>query len=71
MKDQKQKEIEVYAEKVIPDRVGAMYWELIEQTDNPKTTRDKTKNQRLNDLLDVFEYIMGNSEYNSLDRWFE
>jgi len=47
------------------------YEMLVDETDNPMTHRDREKNQRLNDLLELFEYLRGEDDINPLVRWFE
>jgi hypothetical protein len=47
------------------------YEMLVDETDNPITHRDQQKNQRLNDLLELFEYLKGNDDINPLIKWFD
>ena len=52
-------------------RFEEAYEMLVDETDNPTTHRDREKNQRLNDLLELFEYLMGEHEENPIKRWFD
>lgn len=59
-------------EKVVDlNRFAEAYEMLVDETDNPVTHRDRAKNQRLNDLLELFEYLRGEDEVNPLVKWFE
>ena len=57
--------------KVNLARFDEAYEMLVDETDNPVTHRDRAKNQRLNDLLELFEYLRGEDEENPLVKWFD
>ena len=52
-------------------RFEEAYEYLVDETDNRDTLHDRTKNQRLTDLLELFEYLRGEDEENPLLKWFE
>jgi hypothetical protein len=59
-------------EKVVDlNRFTEAYEMLVDETENPATLHDRTKNQRLKDLLELFEYLRGEDEVNPLVKWFE
>jgi len=47
----------------IKERVTGIYGRLVNETENPDTIHDQRKNELLSKLLDVFEYISGNKNY--------
>ena len=52
-------------------RFDECYDLLVDETENKLTLHDKVKNQRLSDLLNLFEYIMGEYDENPLYDWFD
>jgi hypothetical protein len=51
-------------------RLEDAYEFLVDETENPDTTYNKQRHDRLSDLLELFEYLLGNEEANPLDKWF-
>ena len=56
--------------KIDLKRFEEAYEDLVDETENPITLHDRTKNQRLKDLLELFEYLRGEDEVNPLTEWF-
>ena len=56
--------------KIDLKRFEEAYEDLVDETENPTTLHDRTKNQRLKDLLELFEYLRGEDEVNPLTEWF-
>lgn len=51
-------------------RFDEAYEFLVDETENPDTTYNKTRHDRLSDLLELFEYLRGEDEENPLEKWF-
>lgn len=56
-------------EQITIERFNNVYEELVNETENPATLHNARKNDRLRDLLRLFEYLRGEEE-NPLDDWF-
>lgn len=54
----------------IRERIREIYNQCVDETENPTIIYDRTKNKILSALLDVLEYIQGNSEENPIDEIF-
>ena len=51
-------------------RKYAVYKRLEAETENPSTFKSAKKSRLLGSLLNLMEYLIGNSDINPLDRWF-
>lgn len=58
-------------DETILNRVNEVYRLLVDETENPGTIHNERKNTLLNNLLEVFEYVINNVEENPLDWMFE
>ena len=56
--------------KANEERFAEAYDFLVDETENPDTTYDKRRHDRLSDLLELMEYLRGEDDENPLDKWF-
>lgn len=54
----------------IAERTQDAYDFLVEETVNPDTIYNKTRSEKLSQLLEVFEYLLGNETENPIEKWF-
>ena len=52
------------------ERFKKAYEFLVDETENPDTTYNKRRHDRLSDLLELFEYLRNEDEENPLELWF-
>ena len=53
------------------EKFDNVYMDLVDETENPETYDNQYKTRLLGDLLDLFEYLMDNTDENPVDDWFE
>jgi hypothetical protein len=51
-------------------RTQQVYDFLVDETENPDTIYNKTRHDKLTELLPLFEYLLGNEDENPLDKVF-
>lgn len=56
--------------ELLIDRFEKEYDRLVEETGNPETLHNYPRNKRLQDLLELFEYLRGDTEENPMEDWF-
>jgi low affinity Fe/Cu permease len=52
------------------EKFDEVYVQLVDETENPNTTRDRSKMNLLSKLLDLMEYLQDNDDENPVSYWF-